>query len=91
MAAEEGLGVQRDLNVGGVRDWIADQNQVGHRWLLLPVGALFVRAVINAHETCAVKHLQEDNSCVMIMGCTFVFCVTTTYFFYFQSFDIICK
>lgn len=60
MAAEESLGVQRDLNVGGVWDGIADQNQVGHRWLLLSVGALFGWAVINAHVTCAVKHLQGE-------------------------------
>ncbi len=40
MAAQKGLGVQRDLNVGGVLDGVTDQNQVGDRWLLLPVGSL---------------------------------------------------
>lgn len=28
VAAEEGLGVQRELNVGRVRDGVTDQNQV---------------------------------------------------------------
>lgn len=51
MAAEEGFGVQRDLNVGGVLDGVTDQNQVWNRWLLLPVGSLLSVAVIYTNMT----------------------------------------
>lgn len=46
VAAEKGLGVQRDLNVGGVWDGVTDQDQVGHRWLLVAIGSLLSVAVI---------------------------------------------
>ena len=61
MAAEKGLGVQRDLNVGGVLDGVTDQNQVGDRWLLVPVGSLLSVAVINTDMTRAVEHLERWN------------------------------
>lgn len=51
MAAEKGLGVQRDLNVGGVGDGVTDQNQVGNRWLPLPVGSLLSVALIYTDVT----------------------------------------
>lgn len=40
MAAEKGLGVQRDFNVRGVGDRVADQNQVGNRWLPFPIALI---------------------------------------------------
>lgn len=49
MTAEEGLGVQRELNVGRVRDGVTDQNQVWDSRLLLPIGTRLSVVLINTH------------------------------------------
>lgn len=49
MTAEEGLGVQRELNVGGVRDGVTDQNQVWDRRLLLPIRTGLTVVLIYTH------------------------------------------
>ena len=61
VAAEKCLGVQRDLDVGGVLNGVADQNQVGDWGLLVPVGSLLSAAVIHTDMTGAVEHLEGDN------------------------------
>jgi len=61
MAAEKSLGVKRDLNVGGVLDGVADQNQVGDRRLLVPVGRLLGVGLVHTDMTRAVEHLESDN------------------------------
>lgn len=65
MAAEEGLGVQGELDVGGVGDGVTDQNQVWDSWLLLPIGCLLSVALIYPDVTQAVEHLarqQKDHN-----------------------------
>lgn len=49
MSAEEGLGVQRELNVGRVRDGVADQNQVWDSRLLLSIRTRLSVILINTH------------------------------------------
>lgn len=80
VAAEEGLGVQRDFDVGGVGDWITDQNQVRHRRLLLSVTVLLSLDAVNVHVTRAVKHLETHNGKnTVILGQqnSFSFCLDT--------------
>lgn len=60
MAAEEGLGVQGELNVGGVGDGVTDQNQVWDGWLPLPIGCLLSAALIYPDMTRAVEHLERQ-------------------------------
>ena len=59
MAAEKGLGVQRDLDVGGVLDGVTDQNQVGDGRLLVPVWSLLTVAFKYTDMTRAVEHLER--------------------------------
>ncbi|TNN84236.1 hypothetical protein EYF80_005563 [Liparis tanakae] len=61
MAAEKSLGVQRDLNVGGMLDGVTDQNQVGDRRLLVPVGRLLGVGAAHTDMAGAVEHLEGDN------------------------------
>lgn len=58
MAAKEGLGVQRDLDVGRVGDGVTDQDQIGDGWLLRAVGALLT--AVNTNVTRAMQHLREQ-------------------------------
>lgn len=47
VATEEGLGVQRELNVGRVRDGVTDQNQVRDRRPLLSIRTLLSVALVH--------------------------------------------
>lgn len=48
VTTEEGFCVQGDLDVRGVRDGVADQNQVRGGRLRLPVGSLVSLALVQA-------------------------------------------
>lgn len=60
VTAEEGLGVQRELNVGRVRNGVTDQNQVWDSRLLLPIGTRLSVVLIYAHMSRAVQHLDKE-------------------------------
>ena len=59
VAAQEGLGIQWDLDVGGVGDGVADEHQEGHRGRLVPTRALLRRGLVQLHVARAVEHLEE--------------------------------
>lgn len=42
VAAEKCLAVQRDLDVGGVRNGVTDQHQIGDRWFFVAIGSLVI-------------------------------------------------
>ena len=60
VSAQEGLGVQGHLDVGGVRDGVTDQHQVGHRG---PGGGrLHLRGGFkHAHMARALEHLWRKS------------------------------
>lgn len=59
VAAEEGLGVQRELNVGRVREGVTDQNQVWDS-RLLPIKTRLSVALVYTDMSVAVQHLDKN-------------------------------
>lgn len=60
VTAEEGLGVQRELDVGRVRDGVTDQNQVRDSRLRLPIRTGLSEVLIHTHVSRAVQHLDKE-------------------------------
>lgn len=60
MAAQEGLAVQRYLDVGGVRDGLTDQHQVRDSRLLIATLVLPVLVLIHSNVSSALKHLRRE-------------------------------
>lgn len=59
VAAEEGLAVQRNLDVWGMRNGFTDEHKVGH-WGLFKATIFRVFAgLMHTDVSCAVKNLQQ--------------------------------